>query len=464
MPLIPHGFPSSAISVPLSTAMLIVACSPVGGQTEETGGRSPISEHGTASTASSPDQKAFPSAMGHGAASSGGRGGDIIAVTTLADRTAGSLRACLEAEGARTCVFRVAGIFRFTGRPPIISNPNLTIAGQTAPGGGVTIAHDGSAKSRTPLLIKNTHNVVVRHVRVRNDRIGGERKSEDSITIENSKYVIIDHVSASWARDEIINGYGNNDFITISNSIFSYGIPRHDKCALLASDPENLQNFSFIGNICAHSGDRNPDINFKPGSCIEVLNNVFYNAESEFAEIWETYGGTPVSLVGNSFKAGPDTVSHAPGVIRQTIGSSGRASIYLDDNQFLGSFNHIDSSVGVAERNSPPCPLTLTPVSATAAYSKVLVNAGAWPRDAVDAAVVDDIRNATGNIVLLPGKIPAIAAGTPYPDKDNDGMDDSWEPSAGAVVGVADAWQDGNGDGTSNFDAFLNHLDRKLLG
>ena len=185
--------------------------------------------------------------------------------------------------------------------------PNLTIAGQTAPGGGVTIAHDGSAESRTPLLIKNTSDVVVRHVRVRNDRIGGEKESEDSITIENSKHVIIDHVSASWARDEVINGYGNNDFVTISNSIFSYGIPKHDKCALLASDPKNVQKFSFIGNICAHSGDRNPDINFKPASCVEVVNNVFYNAGSEFAEIWETYGGTPVSLVGNSFKSGPDT-------------------------------------------------------------------------------------------------------------------------------------------------------------
>lgn len=464
MPLTPHGFQSSAISVPLSAAMLIVACSPVGGQTEGTEHQSTITAHGSESAGQSSPDKAFPSAIGHGAAASGGRGGKIIAVATLADRRAGSLRACLQAEGARTCVFRVAGIFRFTGRPPVISNPNLTIAGQTAPGGGVTIAHDGSAKSRTPLLIKNTNNVVVRHIRIRNDRLGGERKSEDSITIENSKYVIIDHVSASWARDEIINGYGNNDFITISNSIFSYGIPRHDKCSLLASDPKNVQKVSFIGNICAHSGDRNPDINFKPASCVEVLNNVFYNAESEFAEIWETYGGTPVSLVGNSFKAGPDTVSHAPGVIRQTIGSTGRASIYLHDNQFLGRFNHIDSSVGVAKRNSPPCPLTLTPVSAAAAYEAVLAKSGAWPRDAIDATVVDDIRNAAGNIVLLPGKIPAIAAGMPYPDKDNDGMDDRWEPSAGAVVGVADAWQDGNKDGTLNFDTFLIHLERKLLG
>jgi pectate lyase len=440
---------SSGIAVLLSTT-LFVACSPVDGQTE-------------GSAQQLVRTKAFPTAIGHGAASLGGRGGKIIAVTTLADRTAGSLRACVEATGARTCVFRVAGVFRFTGTPPVIRNPYLTIAGQTAPGGGVTIAHDGGPESRTPLLIKNTSDVVVRHVRVRNDRIGGEKESEDSITIENSKYVIVDHVSGSWARDEVINGYGNNDFVTISNSIFAYGIPKHDKCALLASDPKNVQKFSFVGNICAHSGDRNPDINFKPASCVEVVNNIFYNAGSEFAEVWETYGGTPVALVGNSFKAGPDTVSQAPGVVRQTIGSKGMASIYLQDNQFFGSFNHIDASVAVAQKNTPPCPLTLTPASASAAYDSVLAKSGAWPRDAIDATVVTDVRNRTGNIVSLPGAIPAIAAGTPYPDSDNDGMDDRWEAGAGAKVGVADAWLDGNKDGTLNFDAFLDHLERNLL-
>jgi hypothetical protein len=303
----------------------------------------------------------------------------------------------------------------------------------------------------------------VRHVRVRNDRIGGEAESEDSITIENSKYVVIDHVSASWARDEIINGYGNNDFVTISNSVFSYGLPRHDKCALLGSDPKNNQKFSFIGNVCAHSGDRNPDINFRPASCVEVINNVFYNAGSEFAEVWETYGGTPVSLVGNSFKAGPDTVSNAPGIIRQTIGSAGKASIYLSDNQFFGSFNHIDASVAAAQRNTPPCPLTISPQAASSAFDNILAQSGAWPRDPIDSVVIADVRNGTGRIVALPGAIPAIASGTPYPDRDKDGMDDRWEARNGAKVGVWDPWADGNKDGILNFDAFLDHLERQLL-
>lgn len=437
-------------SVSFVLGALLSSCSPVDGQTSNE------PQKGNAL----PRTKAFPAAVGHGASALGGRGGQIIPVTTLADSGAGSLRACIDTKGPRTCIFRVSGVIRFNGQPPVVKQPFLTIAGQTAPGGGITLAHAGAPDGRTPLLIKNTSDIVVRHIRVRNDLIGGDEGAEDSITIENSKYVVIDHVSGSWARDEIINGYGNNDFITISNSIFAYGIPRHDKCALLASDPTKPQKFSFIGNLCAHNGDRNPDINFMPASCVEVVNNVFYNASSEFAEVWESYGGTPVSIVGNSFKAGPDTSSIAVGIVRQTIGSRGMASIYMKDNQFFGNFEHIDTSAMVAQRNTPPCPLTLTAVPAATAYNSVLDTAGAWPRDAIDQQVTMDVRQGSGNIVKLPGLIPAIIAGVPYPDVDKDGMDDRWEAKNGAKVGTVDPWADGNRDGILNLDAFLDHLDR----
>ena len=266
-------------------------------------------------------EPAFPGAVGYGAAAKGGRGGRIIAIDTLADSGPGSLRACIDAVGPRVCIFRVSGTIRFTSRPPVIANPYLTIAGQTAPGGGIVIAHAGGEEGRTPILIKNTHDIVIRHVRVRNDRTGTHRGSEDSFTIENSRQVIVDHVSASWARDELINGYGDNDWITISHSIFAEGIPRHDKCALLASDPKGPQHLSFIGNICAHNGDRNPDLNFPPGSCAEVINNILYNGQSEFAEIWESFGGVPVSLIGNKFIAGKTTRPDTVGVARNLMGS-----------------------------------------------------------------------------------------------------------------------------------------------
>lgn len=407
---------------------------------------------------------AFPGAVGHGALSQGGRGGKIYIVDTLADSGVGSLRNCIDANQPRVCVFRVGGLIRFVGRPPIIRNPYITIAGQTAPGGGITLAHSGTFGGRTPLLIKNSHDVVVRHLKVRLDRIGSNRQSEDAFTIENSENVILDHVSGSWARDELVNGYGDNDRITISNSIFGLGIPRHDKCALLGSDPKDPQRLSFIGNLCAHNGDRNPDINFPPGSCVEIINNVLYNAQSQFAEVWESFGGTPVAIIGNFFKAGPDTPMRAIGIARNEIGSTGRASIYLWGNDFDGSFQHVSGDAEQVTTPLPACPLTINAVSAAQAYDKVLARAGAFPRDEIDAKLVNDVRNSSGKIIREPGKIPAIDSGTAYLDVDRDGLDDNWEAQNGADPEKFDAWNDNNGDGITNLDEFLDMLHRKLLG
>ncbi|MEL7197052.1 MAG: pectate lyase [Pseudomonadota bacterium] len=398
---------------------------------------------------------AFPRAIGHGATSAGGRGGKIIYVTTTADTGTGSLRACLTAKGPRTCVFRVGGVFRFTKRPPVIKHPFLTIAGQTAPGGGVVIAHNGGNSARTPILIKNTHDVIVRHVRIRLDRLSGNRKSDDAVTIENSRNVILDHISASWASDELVNGYGDNDQITVSNSIFAYGIPRHDKCALLASDPKDAQRFTFAGNICAHNGDRNPDINFPPNSCVEIVNNVLYNAQSQFAEVWEQFGGTPVSIIGNTFVLGPDGTVNTQGIARNDVAANGEASIYMWDNEFIGDFRHVSSSARSRQVTQAPCAPTFQAKSAANSYDDVLAGAGAWPRDDIDAKVVSDIRERSGKIISRPGNIGTVPNPPPYPDADRDGIDDIWEAEHGSNPSIADTWEDSDGDGFSNFDNFL---------
>lgn len=407
---------------------------------------------------------AFPGAVGFGAASRGGRGGQVLIVNKLADSGPGTLRACVEVSGPRVCVFQVSGVIRFVTRPPVITNPYITIAGQTAPGAGITLAHSGGANGFTPLLIKNTQDVVVRYIRVRNDRIGANRESEDSITIERSDNVIIDHVSGSWARDEVINGYGDNDRITISNSIFAEGIPKHDKCALLASDPIDAQRLSFIGNVCAHNGDRNPDLNFPRGSCVEVVNNVLYNAASEFAEIWESFGGTPVALIGNSFIGGPDTSPSTVAIGRNTTGSTGQAKIYLWGNSFNGPMVQVSPLVAPVAASSPPCIPTLAAAPAATAYRTVLDSAGALPRDDFDARIVSDVRNRTGRIVKQPGTIPPPnVSGSAYPDSDRDGMDDRWEASNKMNPRVFDAWADANGDGIANLDAWLDELHRRFM-
>lgn len=165
---------------------------------------------------------AFPGAQGGGAMASGGRGrcgtttcdGRAIAVTTLADSGPGSLRACVDARGARTCVFRVAGEIALTSPLAIASgNSEITIAGQTAPGGGITITGKGLAKTRYAMLYlsNGAHDVVLRYVRLRRllDRRcasgGGASDCEGIVHVYGPvRDILIDHVSVSWSIDDSV--------------------------------------------------------------------------------------------------------------------------------------------------------------------------------------------------------------------------------------------------------------------
>lgn len=408
-------------------------------------------------------QLAFPGAQGFGATSAGGRGGRVIAVTTRADSGPGSFRACVTADGPRVCVFRVSGVIRFTTAPPVIKQPFLTIAGETAPGDGIILAHNGGPQGFTPLLIKNTHDIIVRDIRSRPDVAGDVRGANDAITFENSSKIIFDHVSGSWALDENINGQGQNDLITISWSIFAEGIPQHDKCALLGSDPTAPQRMTFINNICAHHGDRNPDLNFKPQSCIEVYNNIFYNAGSQFAEVWESYGGTWANIAGNVFRAGPNTANSAIGIDRQQIGSTGPARVWVSGNLFDGGFIPQATTLPAILSPQPVCSPSVPIQTSAAAYTAVLAGAGAFPRDSFDKRIVGEVQSRTGAIVHQAGPMPVLTSGTPYPDRDGDGMSDSWEIAQGTNPAVADSWGDRNGDGLSNLEAFLAYAHQRRM-
>lgn len=399
---------------------------------------------------------AFPGAVGHGSQAQGGRGGRIIMVTTLADSGRGSLRACIEAKAPRVCVFRVGGVIRYSTLRPDITNPYITIAGETAPGGGILITHSGGKNAFTPFVIKNTHDVVVRHVRVRMDRPGEIRRADSAFIIENSRHVILDHVSASWARDENVGGFAQNDNITISWSIFAEGVPRHDKCALLSADPSGPQRLTFAHNICAHNGDRNPDINFQPGSCVDVVNNVLYNAQVQFSEVWESYGGTPVNIVGNYYKRGPNTPATAWAIDRPLVESKGRARIYYADNVMDGQGLVVAPVAEAARVPSPVCPLSVRPLPAAKAYSEALAKSGAFPRDAVDTRIVQEVRTRTGHINQRDRILPPIPNANPYLDSDQDGMSNLWEREHGSNPIAADPWSDADGNGWANIEDFLS--------
>ena len=137
---------------------------------------------------------AFPGAEGAGRFSQGGRGGAVIKVTNLNDAGPGSLRAAVEAKGPRTVVFEVAGTIQLKSDLKI-SQPRITIAGQTAPGGGITL--------RDHTLVVSADDVVIRFIR---SRLGDESKTEsDAIWINNGRRIILDHVSASWSVDETLS-------------------------------------------------------------------------------------------------------------------------------------------------------------------------------------------------------------------------------------------------------------------
>lgn len=410
-----------------------------------------------------PARPAFPGAEGFGRMAQGGRGGRIIAVTTLADSGPGSLRACIVAAGPRVCVFRVGGVIRYTTMRPDIHNPYITIAGETAPGGGILITHAGGKGAFTPFVIKNTHDVIVRDIRVRLDREGEQRRADSAFIIESSRNVILDHVSASWARDENFGGYAGNDAITVSWSIFAEGVPRHDKCALLSSDPTGPQRVSFLKNLCAHNGDRNPDINFPPGSCVEVVNNVLYNAQVQFSEVWESYGGTPVNMVGNYYRRGPNTPRLAFGIDRPQIASTGTARIYSHDNVVDGGGIILSPAARGALVPKLVCPLTVKPMAARNSYAAVLAGAGAFPRDQVDARIVGEVRSRTGAIGRSNRELPSIAGGAPYKDSDGDGMSDRWEAANRCDPRRNDAWQDANGNGWANLDEFLHYAHNQRM-
>ena len=133
---------------------------------------------------------AFPGAEGAGRFAAGGRGGAVLHVTSLADSGPGSLRAAVETRGPRTIVFDVAGTIRL-GSDLVVREPRVTIAGQTAPGGGIALADQ--------TLVIDADDVVVRHIRSRRgDRSPGEG---DAIWVKGGRRIILDHVSASWSVD-----------------------------------------------------------------------------------------------------------------------------------------------------------------------------------------------------------------------------------------------------------------------
>lgn len=432
--------------------------------------------------ASSPDfLPAFPGAEGFGSVSVGGRGGRVIEVTNLNDRGEGSLRAAIEAEGKRTVVFKVAGIIELDSKLKI-ENPYITIAGQTAPGGGITLRN--SAKNTKPALKIKTHDVVVRYIRSRpgsNPNEAGEDGTLDALTIasgsEDVYNIIVDRSSFSWATDEVVSVYYDAHDITIQWSIIAEGLDCsthveddrrqcHSMGLLLASDGQ--KNISIHHNLFAHNRRRNPLA--KTTGVVDIVNNVVYNSgfgenSSAPTHVRGDYGITPVNYSSNYFKPGIDSDSSDWFIDTKNE----PVEIYTQGNLVPHSVMHPESLKWVVD-NPHPAP-KITTFSAKKAYRQVLAQAGAsrglnsdgtffMRRDDVDRRIVEDVKQGRGRIIDDPSEVggwPKLLAGNPYQDTDHDGMADKFETLYGFnLQNSSDGSQDADGDGYTNLEEFLN--------
>lgn len=389
---------------------------------------------------------AFPGAEGFGTDTPGGRGGKVIAVTTLAAEGPGSLAAALRTKGPRIVVFRVGGTIRLA-RDLNLDEPFATIAGQTAPGDGICIL-GGALRIRT-------HDVVVRHLRFRvgDDLAGPDPDNRDGVGIGNPRepvhHVVLDHCSVSWAIDENVSLWHLCHDITVQWCLIAEALEHslHPKGAhgmgLLVGD--HAQRVSVHHNLFAHNQDRNPLL--KGDTSAEVINNVIYNWRWFATGLTDREGSGPqrADIVGNTYLPGPQTHNRFGVGLEKTIRPG--SAVFLRDNTVEGAPSDAapDDEWKVAVSRAPfrdrsAIPTVpgsgLTAQSATDALPQVLAQAGAVlpRRDAVDARIVASVRERTGHTIDSPravGAWPVYRSAPPPADADGDGTPDAWEQAHG---------------------------------
>jgi len=362
----------------------------------------------------------IPGAAGFGMETPAGRGGTVYKVTNLNASGTGSLRACIDATGARTCVFEVSGTIRLTA-DLAVRNDFLTIAGQTAPSPGIMI--------RGAALKIQASEVLVQHLRIRagDDATGPAPSNRDSLKIEGSstktvRNIVIDHCSFSWAIDETVSVWGPHDNITFTNNIFAEplnesihptddgtGIEKHGFGVLLGSAAGSSVTMS--GNLFAHQVERNP---LSRASELVFVNNLVYDRGTMDLDV-QAEGGASSSntVLNNMFIKGPSySRDTSPIYIRTngTLGLGAGSRVYQTGNvaqnyvRELVNLTGGDVIAGLLGLGSYPVwnsGLTVQNTANNVVHDRVLNNAGARPvdRDAVDRRIVGQVRARNGQII-----------------------------------------------------------------
>ncbi len=391
-------------------------------------------------------QIAFPGAMGHGSYAQGGRGGVVYRVTNLNDSGKGSLREAVEAQGARTVVFDVSGTIALKSMLTI-SNPYITIAGQTAPNGGICIKD-------FPLHIAETHDVVLRCLRIRPGIASGLIGSEiDGIEVRNSKNVMIDHCSISWTVDEVLNTWHGTENVTVQYTLIAQPLNHsvHEKGAHGFGASLGGKNCSYLYNFFSSAVARNPSIG---GNHIESTINSDFSNNVIFNYAYRTGDGKPrsINVIGNYYKPGPatkDVVANRIVKVDNAKGYHFASTWYIADNVIEGNKlvnkDNVKYGVEYDEGSTPEMNILATPctapntkyVSAQKAYKIVLKEVGAIKpqRDSFDTRILAQAEgkqpiegNGIVDTVEQAGGWPDLSgANKAAKDTDGDGMPDAWE-------------------------------------
>jgi MYXO-CTERM domain-containing protein len=423
---------------------------------------------------------AFPGAEGFGAVATGGRGGNVIKVTTLLPTGPGSLQAALDAPGPRVIVFDVSGVI---DGDITIPHGDVTIAGQTAPGGGVTIR--GRLFGEYDASVSN---IILRFVRVRPTYDGSAGDQFDSAQFSLNSKLILDHVSIAWGIDETVDLYEADDVTVQWSTIEESGTEGH---------PEGEHNYGLINgpdghriavhhNLFVHHKNRNPAIANGPA---EVRNNVAYNVRHGF--IHHNPPDGQFNIIGNVYIKGPDDELFPFFFDDDGAGPGPSLAYFLADNfiddpgVFVGtvenpwampfahpSFEYLNMPESFRSdkihdfAGAAPGFVPVTTQPSSKVYDLVLEKAGAFPRDVVTKRLVDEVKQRGGDWgVDAPGDLmEGLSVSKPPPDGDGDGMPDAWETERGLNPGDGTDHVKVMPSGYTAIEDYINGLADNLTG
>lgn len=360
------------------------------------------------------------------AATRGGEGGPLLRVTTLAADGPGSLKAALDTPGPRRIVFEVGGVIDLGGRHWRLREPFVTIAGQTAPEPGITLV-------RGELQIA-THDVILQHLSFRPGAYGRARRSgneHDGLsTVGGAARVIVDHCSFSWATDENLSASGprfdgatpddwraaTSHQLTYSHNLIYEGLGQavhpkgeHSKGSLIH---DNVSDVLLLGNVYASNRERNAL--FKGGARGAMVNNLIYNPGAKAVHynlVAHEWGDHPwqtgrLTLVGNVYRAGPDT---APGLPLFVLGGAGDVALHLQDNLALdrqgqalpltGRYTAAPARLLPLDAPELPDGLAWAAPAQLEALLPLWAGARPWARDPLDQKLLSDVAEDRGQMI-----------------------------------------------------------------